>query len=159
WNQVLLDAIRTDRTPPPPAARAMAIVQAAVFDAVNAIDGSYTPYLFNGAGPKHASLTAAAPQAAHDTLAALYPRQQATFAAPPQADLAGVSNPGALKQGVAVGQEAAAAILQARANDGSAGSVPYTPGSGPGVWQPTPPAFAAALFPQWPDVTPFTMRS
>ena len=38
WNDVLLDAIRIDKTAPPTAARAMAIVQTAVFDAVNSID-------------------------------------------------------------------------------------------------------------------------
>src|SRR5207249_1520784 len=41
--------------------------------------------------------------------------------------------------------------------DGSSAAVPYTPGTGPGAWQPTPPAFAASLFPQWPQVTPFAM--
>src|SRR5438034_1341313 len=44
WNQALLNEIRSHKTPPPPASRIMAIVQVAVFDAVNAIDGSYSSY-------------------------------------------------------------------------------------------------------------------
>src|SRR5205807_9787551 len=61
--------------------------------------------------------------------------------------------------GVNLGQSVANAILAARANDGSGATVSYTPGSGPGVWVPTPPAMAAALDPQWPNVTPFGIAS
>src|SRR5438105_1469111 len=47
WNQTLLNEIRANKTPTPPASRIMAIVQVAVFDAVNGIDGSYTPYVLD----------------------------------------------------------------------------------------------------------------
>jgi membrane-associated phospholipid phosphatase len=159
WNETLLNAIRTDKTPPPPASRNMAIVHAAVFDAVNSIDGSYTPYLTDKGGPKGASPEAAAAQAAHDTLVALYPGQQPTFDAALQASLAAVPDGPAENQGVAVGRYAAKKILEAREGDGAGAVLPYTPGTGPGAWQPTPPAFAASLFPQWPGVTPFAMTS
>ena len=61
--------------------------------------------------------------------------------------------------GIAVGQQAAAAILVARAKDGRDGSVTYVPGSGPGAWVPTPPAFLAALSPETPLVQPFALHS
>src|SRR5262249_5350673 len=46
-----------------------------------------------------------------------------------------------------------------RRTDGSDRVVPNTPGTDPGDWQPTPPAFLPALAPQWPDVTPFAMSA
>src|SRR5438128_10280454 len=79
WNQTLLNEIRANKTPPPPASRIMAIVQVAVFDAVNAVDGSYKSYLLQEVPKrdKNGSLVAAAAQAAHDTLTAFYPLAQA----------------------------------------------------------------------------------
>src|SRR5204863_9061606 len=59
----------------------------------------------------------------------------------------------------ALGRQTAAAIIAARPNDGSTTTVTYTPGTAPGDWQPTPPANAPALLPQWGNVTPFTMTS
>src|SRR5262249_14226767 len=56
-------------------------------------------------------------------------------------------------------REAARQILQWRSTDGSGATVPYTPGTDPGDWRPTPPANLPALAPQWPDVTPFAMTS
>jgi membrane-associated phospholipid phosphatase len=157
WNEVLLNAIRADRTPPPPASRNMAIVHTAVYDAVNSIVGSHTPYLVAKGGPKDASVDAAAAQAAHDTLAALYPQQKPTFDAALSASLADIPDGAAENKGIATGRYAANMILKARANDGANDSVPYSPGTNPGDWQPTPPAFAASLFPQWPYVAPFAM--
>jgi membrane-associated phospholipid phosphatase len=108
--------------------------------------------------PHGASLEAAAAQAAHDTLAALFPAQQALFDSTLAADLAGIP-PGRAMLGAAVGREVAQQILTWRSTDGSTAQVPYVPGSGPGVWQPTPPGFLAAAAPQWPNVTPFGIPS
>jgi hypothetical protein len=159
WNEVLLDAIRAERTPPPPAARNLAIMHIAIYDAVNSIDGSYQSYLVDKGSPKGASVVAAAAQAAHDALAAVYPQHAAAFDAALQASLAEVPDGPAERQGIAVGRYAAKKILAARADDGADAVVPYTPGVDPGDWQPTPPAFAASLFPQWPLLAPFTMTS
>src|SRR5262245_9684605 len=133
WNETLLDAVRTARTSPPMAARNMAIVQVAIYDAVNSIDGSYAPYLFRTPGPGDARLEAAAAQAGHDTLLALYPAQSALFEQALQASLAAIPDGPAESKGIVVGKAAAAAILAARQNDGSAATVPYTPGTGPGA--------------------------
>jgi hypothetical protein len=59
--------------------------------------------------------------------------------------------------GIAVGAQAAADMIALRAGDGWNVSVPYTPGTGPGMWQPTPPANAAAAAPQWTDLEPFAL--
>ncbi len=114
-----------------------------------------TPHVHASHG---ASLEAAAAQAAHDTLAALFPSQASTFDAALDADLAGIP-PGRARQGIDVGREVARQILDWRSTDGSGATVPYTPGTDPGDWQPTPPAFLPALAPQWPYVTPFAMTS
>src|SRR5437899_4237914 len=61
------------------------------------------------------------------------------------------------RPGVAVGEAPAAALLAARIGDGLEANVPYTPGTGPGVWQPTPPKFGPALTPWLGQMRPFTM--
>jgi membrane-associated phospholipid phosphatase len=158
WNQVFLDTFKADRVAPVFFSREAAIVHAAIYDAVNDIDRSYTPFFADVKAPRGASLEAAAAQAAHDTLAALFPAHQATFDATLAADLAGIP-PGRARLGVAVGQAVAQQILAWRSTDGSSAQVTYVPGTGPGVWQPTPPAFAPAVAPQWGHVTPFCIPS
>ena len=68
WNQVLLDTLKADRLLPLYLARDAAIVHAAVYDAVDAIDRSYTPLFADVNASRGASPEAAAAQAAHDTL-------------------------------------------------------------------------------------------
>ena len=63
------------------------------------------------------------------------------------------------RQGTEVGHDVAQQILTWRSTDGSTAVVPYTPGTDPGDWQPTPPANLPALAPQWPYVTPFAMSA
>src|SRR5262249_48681307 len=111
--------------------------------------------------PAGASVEAAVIAAAHYALVHLLPNQQAALDAQYGSSLAArglsVSNPG-----VEVGEKVAAQILALRAMDGSAtAQFPYTaPGSGsPGIWVPTPPAFAPASLPGWGRVTPWVMRS
>ena len=159
WNDVLLNAIRVDKTPPPKASRAMAIVNVSIYDAVNGILGGFTPYHVTDPAPAGASAEAAAAAAAHRALGALYPAQQATFDAAYAASLAAIPEGPAKITGVTWGEEVAAAILELRANDGSGATVPWEPPVGGGWWIPTPPAFAASLLPNWPYVTPWAMTS
>jgi hypothetical protein len=168
WNTVALGAAQLDtalgrpheQPGPTRLARALAIVQAAVYDSVNSINGAYQPYLVDDTNvAPDASIDAAVAQAAHDTLAALYPSQQAIFDADLTADLAAIPA-GPAQDGAAVGQFVAAQILAARQNDGSSDPMMYTPGTQPGQWQPDPlhPS-QMALTPDWGNVTPFTMTS
>src|SRR5215475_1263082 len=95
WNAIALDALKNDSTlganakqnAPTRASRALAIVQAAVFDAVNSIDHSYDPYLISVPTLPGTSITAAAAQAAHDTLVSLFPDYKSTLDARLVADL------------------------------------------------------------------------
>src|ERR1700724_1008201 len=159
WNRALLMILRTAGAQPPTihSTRSFAILHASIFDAVNNIDGTYSPYrvrLSNGS--RRASQPAAANQAPHDVLVALYPAFQATLDAELQQDLAQIPDGQNKADGIAVGQNVAAQILSLRSNDGSGVTPPpFIPGNQPGGYQLTPPNFAAAGFTQWPQVTPF----
>jgi membrane-associated phospholipid phosphatase len=159
WNETALLAIKTDKTPPPTASRALAILHTAIYDAVNVITRTHEPYLVTGEPRGEASVEAAASAAAHLVLVQLYPAQQATFDAAYNNALAAMGDEPKQRAGIAWGELVAKTILADRANDGSAEVVTYIPGNRPGDWQPTFPAFASALLPQWPGVRPFAMNS
>jgi len=132
----------------------------AVYDAVNAIHGQFQPFYYKGAAPAGASDEAAAVAAAHRVLVSYFPAQQAMLDSQFNASIARINAPsGAKTAGIAVGEAAAAALIAARSGDGLEANVPYTPGSGPGVWQATPPKFAPALTPWLGQMRPFTMKS
>jgi PAP2 superfamily len=169
WNAVLLQACANDFDPavvsppdqkgPGRTARAFAIVHAAIFDAVNSIDRSYTPYLALVKASRGASIKASVAQAAHDTLVALYPHQKAVFDAALARSLDGIAPDGATR-GVEVGRAAAGNILAARANDGSQATTTYTPVPLPGYHQPDPlHPNQGFLDPVWGTITPFTMTN
>lgn len=156
WNQILLDTFKAERGSGMAFGRTGAIVHAAIYDAVNAIDRSHTPFFADVHASRGASMEAAAAQAAHDTLTWLYPSHKAEFDRFLAADLQGIP-PGVARQGVEIGKAVAQQIVAWRSTDGAATPLPYTPGSGPGAWQPTastPPAGT-----QWGHVIPFCIPS
>lgn len=163
WNAVAIQAVGA--TPPFPSSRAMAIVQLAVFEAVNGITRQYTPYLAPLNAPDGASTDAAAVAAAHDTLVWLFPGQQGFLDATQAESLAAIAEGPAKDGGVAVGRAAAAAVIANRTSDGSAPPQFHTPPSeAPYEWQPTPscagaPANNRGLFLHWQFVKPFGVRS
>ena len=162
WNRVLTETIRTPGAHPSATifpVRSYAMMHAAMFDAVNSIDGTYTPYLTDVPGTKNASQEAAAAQAAHDVLVGLYPTRQAIFDAELAASLTGIrwNRTG---QGIRVGRIVAEAMLAARANDGwTVTPPPYVLPPTPGNWQPVPPGNVAARFTHFPAVLPFAITS
>jgi membrane-associated phospholipid phosphatase len=179
WNEAGLRAIAFDATPPYPgqppvafdqlgptrASRAMAIVHIAIFDALNAIHARYPSY----GGPLPAladsSPDAAIAQAAHDTLAALYPRQGARFDRWLSEDLHRLPPGQATLNGIDVGRRAAAAILALRADDGFYADEPvvgidYPLSTQPGQWRPDPVSGnPIALGAWWGRVKPFILQS
>jgi len=159
WNAVTLQAIRVDRTPPPRASRALAILHISIYDAVNGIRRTHQPYRVGGQVPASASVEAAASAAAHKVLVALYPNQRTNFDAVYATSLARIRNHPQKRMGMAWGTLVASKILASRANDGSTNVVALPLLTGPGYWEPTPPAFAPYLLPQWGMVTPFAMTS
>ncbi|WP_019498841.1 vanadium-dependent haloperoxidase [Pseudanabaena sp. PCC 6802] len=159
WNKIALEAIRVDKTAPPIAARNLAMQHAAIFDAVNAITKTATPYLSNLSTPAGTSMEAAVTSAAHRVLVNLYPGQTISFDTARQNSLDLIPESFAKSDGIKLGETVASQILAARSNDGSKQQISYAPLGDPGKWQPTPPTFQAALLPQWPQVKPFAMTS
>jgi uncharacterized protein (TIGR03118 family) len=159
WNQVVLAAIRADKPTIGFVTRDLAIVHAAIYDAVNAIDHTSTVFHVPADAPADASPEAAAAAAGLFTAAALFPTHLDLFQATFQASLADVPDGQGKDDGIAVGRFVAEQTLIWRATDGADAFVPYTPGNNPGDWRPTPPAFAPAQTPQWPAVTPFALQS
>ena len=132
----------------------------AVYDAVNAITGQYRPFYYQVAGPSNASVDAAAVAAAHRVLVNYFPAQQTALDSQFYASLAAITvDAGPKSAGVAVGEAAAMAVINARTGDGLEASVTYVPGSGPGAWIPHPSGFAAPVTPWLGQMRPFTMRA
>jgi hypothetical protein len=137
----------------------LAMVHVAIYDAVNSVDRRYSIYAVTPATAGGASKEAAAASAAYNLLRTLFPDQSAVLDPAFAASLAAVPDGAAETNGVAIGAEVAAGIVALRANDGRNAVVPYVFGSGPGVYQATPPAFASPVTPWVAKVTPFALQS
>jgi membrane-associated phospholipid phosphatase len=141
--------------------RNFAIMHAAVYDAVNAIDATHQPYLVRVEQvSRHASQAAAAATAAHETLVTLYPTFQTTLDQQYDQSLAQIPDGVGKSTGIGVGKAVAQAILTLRSGDGSAATpIPFVFGNAPGDYQSTPPNFPKQpVFTHWPGVTPFALE-
>lgn len=183
WNSIAVQATLTAGENGVVSSRTVAIAQAAVHDALNAIDPRYERYAFTGNAQGGASPEAAIAAAARDSLVGVIavgalpfagfgsPATQANAVAQVDAAyaaaLAAIPDGLPKSDGIAIGQAAAAAILALRSTDHATTLVTYTPGSEPGDWRPTPnpvpfdPPAAAdllpAVAPSWGQVTPFVL--
>ena len=164
WSAIAQAAIVTNAGRPPSGSIVdVAYVFAAVYDAVNAIDGRYTAFAVSlpTASPT-ASQDAAAAAAAHHVLKTFFPTQQVFLDGALASSMAAIPPGPARDQGNAVGVQVATAFLALRANDGRNAVVPYGFGSGPGVYQLTPGAPAPPASPATPWVAqmrPFALQS
>ena len=152
--------------------RMYAMVHAAVHDAVNAIDRRSRPYAFVARASAGASLDAAVAAAARDVLVSVIstlpesPECRASGIAQAEtlyaAALALIADGPAKVDGVAVGQDAAAAVIALRADDGADQNLTdfdYPQGTEPGEWRFTPDfPFPFAFAPDWGKVTPFVLH-
>ena len=179
WNKIAVDCSGLDHTPVAPgetrvfgeqvgpcrAARAMAIVHIAMFEAMNAIVGGFKSYI---TGPKKGgpgSTDAAIAQAGHDALVAMFPSQQSLLDPKLADDLAAIPNGQSKNNGIAIGKWAAAAIVAQRANDHANHPEPkvnidYIPSLLPGFWRQDPiSVHPLALGAHWGEVTPFVLKT
>jgi PAP2 superfamily len=147
---------------PTSASRSLAMVHAAMLDAVNAARPRYQRYALDRvpAGAHKADAAVAASRAAHDVLVALYPQPAAVTVAKVQLERtmleAGIGE--SIDAGTKLGKAAAAAVLAKRATDGANGKQPYIEGTRPGQYRFTAP-FEFAAVPHWRHVTPFVLTS
>jgi membrane-associated phospholipid phosphatase len=162
WNRELITILGTPGGQPATVhpTRSFAILQAAEYDAVTSITHAAQPYLFSVPAPGGARPDAAADQAAHDTLTALYPSQQSGLDQMLASELAAIPNGQGKQQGIKVGATVARRLVALRSSDGSAATPPpFVAGNKPGDYRPTPPAFAPPVFTNWGSVTPFVLSS
>ena len=173
WNSELLETVRETtapastvpglmiKPPPPLVAKQLAMVQVAMFDAINAVNPQYQAYALEITPQTGASEIAAAAAAAHRVASVLFalPVQIEKWDTTLAESLANIPDGPAKSLGLELGRKAADAIIARRANDGSAATSNYVHGTDPGDWQPTAPGFSDPTLPQWPQVTPFLMDS
>jgi hypothetical protein len=161
WNQNAANALYvTAAQPPNVSVLHMAMVQGAVYDAVNAIDGGHEGYLLTSrvATPTD-SKDAAAATAAYKVLLNIVSAQQPALQALYDSSLAGIPDGPAKTRGIAVGDAAAAAMIAARTADGRFGLFRFVNGMTPGAWRPVLPAFASDPNAWVKDVKPFLIRN
>ena len=137
----------------PIAVRTMAIVQVSVFEAVNAVTGRYPPQRAKLSPAPGASVEAAVAAATRTALSKLMPAQQAAIDADYQALLASVADGPAKAAGIALGEQAATAIVALCADDGMVAPDVYRPHAAAGVYVPT----VGPAVPHWGKRRPWVM--
>ena len=166
WNTIAVNTAVANKQNPFAQGRFAAIVQLAVFEAVNSITHEYQPYLGTITAPPDASPEAAAIEAAYQVLNTYFPASASALLADRTSSLASIPDGQAKTDGIATGDAAALAMIALRANDGSSPPQFKIPGPAvPGVWQATPgcPVNASGIqvgiaF-HWQFVTPFGIPS
>ena len=146
WNEHLIEALFSAGTTPPPALRAAAIMNVAMFDAANGVYRRFHPIHFDEVAPHGTSRRAAVIGAAYTTLSKLFPTQQSKFDADEAASLAALTDDEdddgsgqSTSLGLAWGATVANDILAWRATDGfTTAYPPFTGGTAVGQWRPTP---------------------
>ncbi|WP_158749839.1 vanadium-dependent haloperoxidase [Acidobacterium sp. S8] len=165
WNLIAVNTAITNGQSPYAQARYAAIVQLAVFEAVNTITGDYRPYLGSIVAPHGASPDAAAIQAAYRVLSTYFPASASTLDTARANSLASIPDGQAKNDGIATGDAAALAMIALRANDGSSPAQFKIPGPAvPGDYQATPSCpivngIKVGTFFHWQYVTPFGIPS
>jgi len=162
WNKELLHIVQTPGAQPATVhpTRSFAILHAAIYDAIVSITRDAPAYLISVTSPSSARPDAAAAEAGHDALVALYPKMKAALDQQLASELAAIPDGAGKQQGIQVGQTVAARLFAMRANDGSAAkSQPFVVGNQPGNYRLTPPKFVAPVFTNWGNVTPFVLNN
>ena len=168
WDQIAAAALQSPGTAVPPGAGQgapsivhLAMVHAAVYDAVNAIDGGHEPYVSSPAAEPFYSQDAAVAAAARHVLVngglGIPAARLVTIQDAYQDAVDAIPDGPAKTGGIATGEAAAVALLEARAGDGRFGSFLFTVGTLPGEWRPT--SGVNDPFGWLKDVTPFVLRS
>jgi hypothetical protein len=160
WNATAVATLAGDTSKVPQEwAVYLGFMHAAIYNAVVGVKGRYEPYRSEGRAPRGTSATAAAAAAGHKILETYSPYAQSALDAALAASLAGIPDGAAKTAGVAFGERAAQELIDQRAHDGRNAPVLFTKPPAPGVWRPTPPAFAPMAVPWLGGVTPLLVRS
>ncbi|MSR51764.1 MAG: phosphatase PAP2 family protein [Gemmataceae bacterium] len=158
WNEAALLSIKAEKTPPPLAARQLAILHIAVFDAVNSIERKFQPFEIETTVPARTSGDATAAAAAHRVLSNYYPGRTKHFDGLLARTVGSLGDQEGVPAGLELGRSVGKEILAWRADDGSTRDVAHRTSSKAGDWNPTPPKFMKPLAPHWPQLTCFALR-
>jgi hypothetical protein len=159
WNAIAARTFAENATPIPVSGLYYGFVSIAVYDAVVAIEGGYEPYVAQPPAPRQASSEVAAVTAAYRVLSHYFPASAAKLAQDHSASLADVTDGVGLTQGERVGEAAADAIIRLRQDDGRDAPITLDVDPAPGVWRPTPDAFAPMLGAWLGFVQPLALKS
>lgn len=155
WNEKAVDAGYTARQGPPPHSKIVAMVHLAMFEALNSIEPRYKPYRARLPAERDASRDAAAAAAAHYVLVRMYPAQAKEFDSALQTSLAAIADGAPKANGIRLGEQAGAALLAERTQDGAGAPSTYRPHTTPGKYVPT----MLPAVPSWGAVRPFGLKS
>lgn len=158
WNVIALNA---SALPPNSVlqSRVLAIVHAAIYDAVAAVEQKDAAYAVDLKAPRGASVDAAVAGAAHGALIRLAPMERPMLDAALSAALSRIPEGQGKTEGVQIGNQIAERMVALRSSDGSGAQVGFTPKPGAGLYQLTPPQMTPAVLAQWGRVKPFVVRS
>ena len=160
WDAIAVRTIVVQGLKPPPVTQLyLGFVSAAMYNAVVTIDGRFAPYTTQPRAHAHASPEAAAATAAYRVLSVYFPASAEQLTADYQASLARIPNGVGKVHGIRVGEDAARAIVRLREGDGRDANITLNVTPAPGVWRPTPPAFAPMLAPWLGFVRPLLLAS
>jgi membrane-associated phospholipid phosphatase len=174
WNATLLNAVRdwtsTSNDPypnrivnsrPPIVTRNLALLHIAMFDAANAVEGTYESYLPSPPNDPLADPTAAASSAAYHVAITMYPDRDEVpvFEATLAASLKTIPDGDSKERGLRLGQQIATQLLQSRASDGASSPSSYTPAGLAGHWSRSSPDFTPPELPHWGKVNPFAIHN
>lgn len=157
WTELMIGAIQVQDTAPTLSTRNLAILHAAIYDALNSVERTHQPYQFCPDAPPNASAEAAAVGAAREVMQGLYPSASGRTSDLYATYVSSVDGTAAVSNSLAFGARVGRMALQSRADDGATSDVPYIPNSAPGQWRRTPPFFRPPLDPQWRRVKPFCL--
>ena len=159
WNTIMMRTVVTVGGQSPPASFVYgAYVQAAVYNAVVAIEGGYHPYKSNLPASPNASVEAAVATAAHNVLLYYFPLQQTALDSDYSTFMAGIPDGTSKSAGIQLGSDAAAELIALRQGDGLNADIGFTmPAPAPGVWQ--LPVGVNPLVPWMSKLRPFMLVS
>ncbi len=155
WNTKTLELSQAAQASGNAQARTLAIVNVAMSDAINSVKGRFTRYAASMPVMPNASAEAAAVAAARTVLNELFPNQKTKVEEAYTASIKPIPEGESKTQGIALGEQAAAAVLADRASDGTSAPDTYRPITAPGVWVPTTPPIQE----QYARAKPWVLKS
>ena len=157
WNGIALEVIRDAKTPPPVAARHLAMLHVAIADSVNTIYQTHESYKVRLRATEPIDPEVAVAAAGQRVLADLYPAHSRRFDKALDRALAAAPVGTSRSRGLTLGRYVADRVLAWRRNDGADKTATHRVELAVGVWRPTPPGMVAGVLPVWGEVVPFAV--